>query len=240
MTNLVKAAIARGETVRGLHLTFPAPVVIEVAASLDLGFVYLDGEHGAFELRDIEACCVMAERHGITPIARVAENTVSAITRFLDRGVRGIVVPHVETVEEARRAVAATYFAPFGDRSFGGGRPHAHMTATDLPRHLREANAGVSLCLMIESAAALDAMAGIVALEGVDYVSFGMMDLAQSLGHAGEPGHPAVREAVRAASETARAAGKPVREDFMVLAWINDAIRAGMRQLLDGAGGRGT
>jgi 4-hydroxy-2-oxoheptanedioate aldolase len=234
MTNAVKDAIARRTGVRGLHLTFAAPVVIEVAAAVGLGFVYLDGEHGAFELRDIEACCAIAERHGITPIARVAENTVSAITRFLDRGVRGIVVPHIETVEQARRAVEATYYAPLGQRSFGGGRPHAHLTASDMPRHLREANADVSLCPMIESVAGLEALRDIVALEGVDYVSFGMMDLAQSLGHAGEPGHPAVRDAVRAASETARTAGKPVREDFMAFAWINDAILAGMRQILDG------
>lgn len=234
MTNKVKDAIARRTKVRGLHLTFPAPVVIEVASSVGLDFVYLDGEHGAFELRDIEACCAMAERHGITPIARVAENTVSAITRFLDRGVRGIVVPHIETVEEARRAVEATYFAPLGQRSFGGGRPHAHLTAKDLPRHLQDANEGVCLCLMIESATGLAAMRDIVALEGVSYVSFGMMDLAQSLGHAGVPGHPEVQEAVRRASEIARAAGKPVREDFMAIAWINDAIVAGLRRILDG------
>ncbi|WP_426955662.1 HpcH/HpaI aldolase family protein [Muricoccus radiodurans] len=232
----MKQAIADRTTVRGFHLTFPSPVVIEVAASLDLGFVYLDGEHGAFELRDIEACCVMAERHGLTPIARVAENTVSAITRFLDRGVRGIVVPHVETVEDARRAIEATYFAPLGQRSFGGGRPHDHINAPDLPRHLQDANEGVSLCLMIESAAGLEAMAEIVALEGVDYVSFGMMDLSQSLGHAGNPGHPAVREALRKASETARAAGKPVREDFMAFAWIHDAILTGLGQILDERG----
>jgi 4-hydroxy-2-oxoheptanedioate aldolase len=236
MANAVKRAAARGEKVRGLHLSFAAPVVIEVAATVGLDFVYLDGEHGAFGPQDVEACCVMAERHGLTPIARVAENTVSAITRFLDRGVRGIVVPHVESVGDARRAIEATYFAPLGQRSFGGGRPHAHFGAGNLTVHLQEANADVSLCLMIESVAALKALRDFVGLEGVDYVSFGMMDLAQSLGHAGNPGHPEVRAAVEEASRIARAAGRPVREDFCQFAWVNDVIRTGLRSLLSGEG----
>ena len=67
--NSVKQAAATGERIRGVHLTFAAPTVIEVLASLPVDFVYIDGEHGAFGIRDVEACCIAAERHAITAIA---------------------------------------------------------------------------------------------------------------------------------------------------------------------------
>ena len=69
--NAVKAAAANGQTIRGIHLTFPAPNIIEILTPVGLDFVYLDGEHGNFDVRDIELGCIVAERHGLTPIARV-------------------------------------------------------------------------------------------------------------------------------------------------------------------------
>ncbi len=228
--NAVKEAARNGAIVRGVHMTFAAPGVIElVAGSLD--FVYIDGEHGCFDARDVEAACIAAERHGLTAIARVPDGTAGTITRFLDRGVQGIVAPHIETVAQARDVVAATYFAPLGERSFGGGRP-AFTSMPDRPAHMLACNAAMSLCLMIESRAGIEAAGALAAVEGVDYLSFGLMDLAQSLGHPGNPGHADVRHAVAHAAAAARAAGKRVREDFMQYAWINEIILAGMGQLM--------
>jgi 2-keto-3-deoxy-L-rhamnonate aldolase RhmA len=229
-SNVVKEAARSGARIRGLHMTFAAPTVIELlAASLD--FVYIDGEHGCFDARDIEAACVAAERHGLTAIARVPDRSPGTITRFLDRGIRGIVAPHIETVEQARQAVATTYYAPLGERSFGGGRP-VFLSAPDKPAFMRSCNDTMSLCLMIESRAGIEAAAALAAIDGVDYLSFGMMDLAQSLGHPGNPGHAEVRQAVERASAAIRAAGKRVREDFMQFGWINEIILAGMKQLM--------
>jgi 4-hydroxy-2-oxoheptanedioate aldolase len=234
MRNAVKQAARDGTTIRGVHLTFPAPTLIEVLAAERIDFVYLDGEHGRFSAGDLETACLAAERHGLTAIARVPDRTAAAITGFLDRGLLGIVVPHVDTVGDAREAVAATYFAPLGQRSFGGGRPHYGYggAGSDRRAHLAECNAGTSLCIMIESASALAAAGEIAALDGVDYLSFGLNDLAQSLGHPGEPDHPEVRAAVARAGADIRAAGKRVREDFMRFAWINDLVLAGARKLL--------
>ena len=89
--NLVKEAAASGESIRGIHLTFAAPSVIEVLAAADLQFVYIDGEHGCFDWRDIEAACIAAERHNLTPIARIPDLSSATITRYVDRGVRGLV-----------------------------------------------------------------------------------------------------------------------------------------------------
>jgi 2-keto-3-deoxy-L-rhamnonate aldolase RhmA len=228
--NIVKEAASSGVRIRGLHMTFAAPTVIELLAG-NLDFVYIDGEHGCFDMRDIEAACIAAERHGLTTIARVPDSSPGTILRFLDRGVRGIVAPHIETVQQARDVVAATYYAPLGERSFGGGRP-AFLLAPDKPAFMQACNAAMSLCLMIESRAGMEAVSAIAAVEGVDYLSFGLMDVAQSYGHPGNPGHADVKQAIAHASVAIRTAGKRVREDFMQFGWINDLIVAGMKQLM--------
>lgn len=233
MHNAVKAAAREGRRVRGIHLTFPSTNAIEVLATVGLDFVYLDGEHGAFGQREVELCCLAAERHGLTTIARVPDRSVATITSFLDRGVLSLVVPHVDGVDDAREAVAAAYYAPLGNRSFGGGRPHYGLGIADRPGHLAAANAQIGLCIMIESRGALESAHEIARLEGIDYLSFGMNDLAQSLGHPGGPDHPEVLAAVRDATARINAAGKPVREDFIRYAWINDVLVAGARHFLD-------
>ncbi|HEV8554695.1 MAG TPA: aldolase/citrate lyase family protein [Casimicrobiaceae bacterium] len=231
--NSVKEAAATGRQIRGVHLTFPAPAIIEVLAAVDIQFVYIDGEHGCFDWRDIETGCIAAERHDLTPIARIPDVSQATITRFLDRGVQGIVAPHIESLDDARHVIHCAYFSPLGSRSFGAGRPEYGQRIESRPAYMQACNAAVSLCLMIESKAGLDIVGELAALPGVDYMSFGMLDLAQSLGHPGDPGHGDVKAAVAAASQRIRAAGTPVREDFMKFVWINDVLLAGARQLLD-------
>ena len=235
LTNAVKDAAASGRTIRGIHLTFAAPAVIEVLAAAELQFVYIDGEHGRFDWHDIEAACIVAERHHLTPIARIPDISRSTITRFLDRGVRGIVAPHIESVDAARDVVDAAYFGPLGNRSYGASRPHYGRRIGGRAAHMAASNATVSVCLMIESKAGLDIAGDLAAVPGVDYLSFGMLDLAQSLGHTGDSDHPAVKQGAAAASERIRAAGKRVREDFMHYAWINDVLIAGADRLLGAA-----
>jgi 2-keto-3-deoxy-L-rhamnonate aldolase RhmA len=231
--NRVKEAAASGERIRGIHLTFAAPSVIEVLASANLHFVYIDGEHGCFDWRDVEAACITAERHDLTPIARIPDLSSATITRFLDRGVRGLVLPHVESVDAAETAIDAAYFAPAGSRSFGAGRPEYGQRIGHRPTYMQSCNAAISVCVMIESQHGLDVAADVAALKRVDYLSFGMLDLAQSLGHPGDPAHADVKAAVASCIERIHAAGKRVREDFMNYVWINDVLITGARQLLD-------
>ena len=235
-TSSIRQAIRAGTTLRGVHMTYPAPRIIEALAGLGLDFVYLDGEHGAFTAAEIEQHCVVADRRGITPIARVPDGARPTILRFLDRGVRGIIVPHVESAAAARQAVAGTYFAPLGERSYGGGFPANYRDKAGLPQFLQDCNDAVTLSVMIELREGLAAIDEIAAVDGVDYLSFGMMDLAQALGHPGRPDDPAVAAAVADASARIRAAGKPVREDFMRFAWIDDILFAGGKARLGQAG----
>ena len=232
--NAVKHAAASGAWIRGIHLTFAAPAVIEVLASERMDFVYIDGEHGCFDWRDIETTCITAERHGCTPIARIPDPSSATITRFLDRGVRGLVVPHVESVDDAKRVVDAAYFAPMGARSFGAGRPEYWESGADRASYMEACNGAICVCMMIETAAAVQAAHQIAQVPGVDYLSYGLLDLAQSLGHPGEGAHADVKRAVTECTQRVNQAGKRVREQFMKYAWVNDVLRAGFRTLIDG------
>jgi len=100
---------------------------------------------------------------------------------------------------------------------------------------MQACNAALSLCVMIESQRGLDVAHEVAALPEVDYLSFGMLDLAQSLGHPGNPAHPDVKSAVSACTDRIHRVGKRVREDFMNYVWINDVLIAGAHQLLDAA-----
>jgi 4-hydroxy-2-oxoheptanedioate aldolase len=134
--NFVKEAAATGQRIRGVHLTFAAPSVIEVLAAADLQFIYLDGEHGCFDWRDVEATCITAERRNLTPIARIPDASNSTITRFLDRGMRGLVVPHVESLDDAKSAIDAAVsrrWQPIVRRRPPGVRP-AHRQPARLRR----------------------------------------------------------------------------------------------------------
>jgi 2-keto-3-deoxy-L-rhamnonate aldolase RhmA len=227
--NVVKEAARSGKQIRGLNIAFAAPNAIEMLAS-QIDFVFLDGEHGSLSPQDLEIACITAERWGLTPIARVPDGSAPTILRFLDRGVLGIMVPHVDSVEQGRAAVRATYFAPLGDRSFGGSRP-AYQEIADKPAHLRNCNANTALCLMIESQAGLDVAHELAAIEGVDYLTFGPNDLAQSLGYPGEPDHPEVLRAMAEATRRINAAGNRVSGDFTHAVWINEILLAGARGL---------
>src|SRR3569833_622994 len=153
-------------------MTFAQASVNEVLALVGVDYVYLDGEHGAFEWRDIEYACVIAERHGITPIARVPDPSASTIVHFLDRGVRGVVVPHVDSVEDAKAVIDATYFGPVGNRSFGGNRPKFTGGIADMAAHLAQENADVSVSIMIETLGALRAAGEFVVLFGFVFLCF--------------------------------------------------------------------
>src|SRR6185437_4798136 len=124
------------------------------------------------------------------------------------------------------------YFAPKGNRSFGGGRPEYGIRLETRPAYMRACNDTMSICLMIESRAGLDLAGELAAVPGVDYLSFGMLDLAQSLGHPGDPTAGPVKAAVADATRRIHEAGKPVREDFMRFVWINDVLLTGARELL--------
>ena len=206
--NRLRTAMAEGRKALGVMLEAPAPWITEylgLRGGLDVAL--LDGEHGPVDARDIDEFARACDLTGLTPIARVPDATKAGIGRYHDRGIRGIVVPHVRTAEDARAIVRHTRFFPEGERSYGAGRgERLGAGIADLPAHCRDWNRTVTIGAMIEDKDALENLDAILAVPGIDYFLFGPNDFAQALGHPGDPGHLDVQRTMAATADRIRAA----------------------------------
>lgn len=231
----VRRAIATGVPARGFHMNVAVPAQIELLGGLGFDLVFLDAEHGTFETRDIEECCRAAEIYGLTVVVRVPECDANLISRTLNAGAQGIVVPHVDTPKEARRAAESCRYAPRGLRPSGGCRANGYWRdVRDLVAALEEADSNVTLSVQIESVAALELLPEMIAQGGIDYFTIGKQDLAQSMGHArlSEGVPPEVVKAAQNAAGLIHAAGGKLKDDVMRLCRVNQILTEGARRFL--------
>ena len=232
-TNRIKRAMREGRKACGVRLTFPSPEVVEMLAPAALDFVFLDCEHGVLDMPAIENVCRAADLTDQTPIARVPDIGTGTITQFLDRGVRGIIGPHIETLADAKQLADCCRFGPDGQRSFGGGRGTNYQSGIeDMPAFLKACNESILVGAMLESAHAVENLDDILSVPGIDYLMFGPADFAQDLGYPGEPSHPEVMKVARAATARIHAAGKPMREDIMAFTGVRNLLADGARRFV--------
>jgi 2-keto-3-deoxy-L-rhamnonate aldolase RhmA len=231
--NRIKAAMRAGRKACGYSLSFPSPWVIDILGKLDFDYVFIDGEHGPFGLDQLEDICRTAERYNLTTFARVPDIGSSTILRYLDRGIAGILGPHIATEADARQLVRACYFGPLGERSFGGNRGTAYNALIpDKAAYYREANEQMLVCALLEDVAVLDNLDAILAVPGIDLYSIGPNDFAQSLGYPGEPDHPEVVKTMGELTARIQRAGGRMQLDVMDGAWVSDMLlEAGQRIL---------
>lgn len=231
--NRVKAAMRDGRKASGYTLSFPSPWVIDILGKLDFDYVFIDGEHGPFDLSQLEDLCRTAERHNVTPVARVPDIGSSTILRYLDRGIMGIMGPHIATEADARQLVKACYFGPQGERSFGGNRGTAYNAGiVDKAAYYREANQQMLVCALLEDVAVLDNLDAILSVPGIDLYSIGPNDFAQSLGYPGQPEHPEVVKAMHDLTRRIQQAGRTMQADVMTGAWVSDMLLDAGRRIL--------
>ncbi len=225
LTNRIKDAIRGRRKAYGVRLTFPSPELIDMLAPAALDFVFLDCEHGILDMAGVENACRAADLTGPTPVARLPDIGTGTITQFLDRGIRGIIGPHIETKADARQLVDAARFGPAGHRSFGGARGTNYQSGIkDLPAFLAACNESILIGAMLESRLAIDNLDDILSVPGIDYLMFGPADFAQDLGYPGNLSHLEVKKAMDAAIARIHAAGRLMREDIMVMANAKDLL----------------
>jgi 4-hydroxy-2-oxoheptanedioate aldolase len=173
----------------------------------------------------------------VTVLARVPNNQPSTILQFLDRGVMGILGPHIVTKADVEALVSACKFAPQGIRSFTAHRVVEYgIPGHDLPELMANANEQVMVHALIEDAKALENLPEILSVEGLDVLSFGPNDLAQSLGYVGQPEHPEAVKAREKATEQIRAAGKVFGPDLMAQLRITNALAEAGMSFISGKG----
>lgn len=230
--NVLLAAMREGRLARGVFLSFPSPGCVEILGRLGLDFVYFDGEHGPFDIADIADGCRAAEAAALTPIARVPDHGAVTLARFLDMGVMGLLVPHVDTAEQAAAVVRACRFAPEGERSWGSGRPRHGFLDGTVAEEMTRLNRETAVSVMIESGEGARNARAIAEVPGIDFVSIGIFDLALSLGHPGDPKHPEVRTVIEGIGRDVRAAGGRMRADVLRYAWLRELLVAGVADRL--------
>ena len=226
--NKLKRAL-RGDTpLFGLINSAPAPLLVEMLGYAGYDFVILDLEHASPNPETLENLIRAAECCGVSPLVRVPGAQPDAILRVLDAGAQGIVVPHVCCAEEARIAVRASRFHPLGTRGISGGRTTGFGTLS-LPDYMALANAEILVAVMIEDRAGVEAIDEIAAVEGIDLVIEGAIDLSQSYGVPGQPQHTDVLAALDVIAKRCRSAGVPYcavpRVDGQLEEWLRGGVR---------------
>lgn len=162
----------------GAWVALDAPVATEQVARAGFDYVCVDGQHGLLGHDALVRALLAVAAGGSTPFARVSTNSAAEIGRVLDAGARGVIVPLIDTAEEAREAaLAARYPTSGGRRSFGPMRLGPHFGATPA-----ETDASVTVLAMIETASGLDALDAILDVDGIDGVYVGPYDLSLALG----------------------------------------------------------
>ena len=209
MKNLMKDKIARGEPALGASIMFPSPQIVEMLAYAGFDWVLIDCEHGSIGLADVEVMAMAADASGITAIARPRSNDAADIQSVMDRGVKGVQVPHINTRADAERAVAAVKFGPGSARGLAAGtRPDRWGLGARMPDFAAQANAASLVCVQIEHEAAVRNIDEILTVDGIDVFFIGPSDLSQSMGFPGNPKAPPVAKAIDETLAKIRAAGK--------------------------------
>jgi len=209
-TNSFKERVHGGETVLGTILPLPSPEVAEVAGLAGYDFLLLDMEHGPVTVDVLGGLVRACRAVNVVPLARVPEGHPKTILRALDVGCVGVMVPQVDTPEQAAAVVTATKYAPAGTRSLAGATAAALWGKVSMSDHIANSNATTISVLQIETRRGFEAVEAIARVPGVDVLFIGPSDLSQSLGHPGTPTHPDIQAAIRRIIGAGRAAGVPV------------------------------
>lgn len=190
-TNLVKQKLERGEACRGVWMGIPDPFSARYLARLPLDWLMIDAEHAPIDDRSLALMVsAIADAGNPAPIVRVAQASVENIKKAVDAGAFGVLVPMVNTAEEARQVVAWSKFPPDGVRSFGSSYAGLTFGAT-MREYLSIANREVLVAIQIESREALANLDEIFSVPGLDLVFVGPVDLSISLGSEPLPENPA-------------------------------------------------
>lgn len=205
--NRFKRRLLAGETLYGLWSTIPDAMAVEALSGAGFDWMVLDTEHTSVEVSQLLPLLQAAAPHPTDCIVRPVVNDTALIKRHLDQGAQTLILPQIQSADEAKAAVAATRYPPRGARGVAGT-----MRAAGYGRikdYARQADGEICLILQVETATAMDRLEEIAGVDGVDAIFIGPSDLAASMGYLGEPGHPKVREAILTAIDRLAVIGKP-------------------------------
>ena len=212
MKNAILEKFRRGEPSLGIISHLLSAPAIEVLAYTGMDYVLIDLEHSPIGAEHAAQLVGVAQGAGLAPLVRVDGIERSPILKMLDAGAAGLVVPQLETVEQARKLVSYAKFPPLGNRGYcptrDGGWGSGSCYERGMDSYMAEANASTLLIPQCETAGCLEHIEEIAAVEGVDGIFIGPFDLSIALGIPGQFGDPLLTEGIERVRRACAAAGK--------------------------------
>ena len=209
LTNPFKQRLLAGETQYGFWLAMANAYSAEIAASCGFDWLLIDGEHGPNDVRSILAQLQAVAPYPVSPIVRAVEGTTANIKQLLDIGAHNLLIPMIESAEEASLMVAATRYPPKGNRGVGAAIARSSRWLA-IENYAAEIEENICLILQIESQKGIDNLDEILEISGYDGIFIGPSDLAASMGYPGQTDHEEVQRAISIASKKIKAAGKAI------------------------------
>ena len=233
MANKIIEKLDKGEKAVGISLSYYADEMVELAGAMGLDFVNYDGHHAPVTPETIDRFCRMCDGWGVTPTMRVPDQIPSNILNYIDRGIKAITVPFVNTRAEAEAVVDCCYFAPKGHRSYTSKRVMRFGLVDDLKDMMDRTNDDLLVFPQIEDIKAYNNLDEILKVDEFKVFAGGPNDLAQSMGHPGQPDHPDCLKVTDEGTAKIHAAGKFRNEDVMISVDATIAVRDAVMSMLD-------
>ncbi len=207
MKETFRVRLKKGEPLLGTLVSLPSPEVAEILMDAGFDWFFVDLEHSPLEIREVQSI-LQAVDGRVDCIMRVPLNDEIWIKKALDIGATGVMVPQVNTAEEARRAVRFCKYPLQGTRSVGVGRAHAY--GSKLQEYLDRANEQTVVVIQAEHIWAVENIEEILAVEGLDAVLVGPYDLSASMGKMGQVDSPEVQAAIQRVRQACLSTGMPL------------------------------
>lgn len=207
MSETFRSRLLAGETLIGTMVTLPTATTAEILADAGFDWFFIDGEHGPLGTTEILAI-LQAVGDRVACVVRVPACEEAAIKRVLDMGASGIIVPQVNTPQQAEDIVRFSRYAPLGERGVGLGRAHGY--GMHFQEYIETANDRVAVIVQAEHATAVENIDSIVRVSGVDAIQLGPYDLSASLGKMGLIDDPVVTGAIDKVTAACQSVGMPM------------------------------
>lgn len=207
LKNPFKAGLAQGETQIGLWLSSTSSYLAEIAATSGYDWLLIDGEHAPNTVQDLYHQLQAVAPYGSQPVIRPIEFQTALIKQVLDIGARTLLVPMIDSAEQAKALVQATRYPPYGMRGVGAGVARAARWGR-VENYMARANEELCLLIQAESKTAIDNLDALLEVEGVDGIFIGPADLSASLGYPDNAAHPEVQKVIEHSIKRIRSAGK--------------------------------
>ncbi|MSO21735.1 MAG: hypothetical protein EXQ58_00470 [Acidobacteria bacterium] len=207
LSNRLARLIRGGHPALGMWINLVDPGVAQIAALAGYDWVMIDTEHNPFTESQVQGMLHSLREFDVTPVVRVRGNREECVKWILDAGAGGIVIPALKNAADAYAAVQISKYFPLGERGYGPNRASDFWTRGK--QYTETANQDIIVIGQIELASAVAEAKAICEIPGLDGIWIGPTDLAQSLGHLGDPNHPDVQSAIETIIDTATRQAKP-------------------------------